>query len=368
MGTENRKKLCLVIPSLQAGGMERVMSGLAGYFVSKGGMEVHMLLYGIKREVFYPLPEAIVLHRPSFRFNNRLRLLSTLRTMLFLRRSVKRMDPDAVLSFGELWNSFVLLGLKGLKYPVFISDRCSPERPYNALHSFLRKWLYPRADGIIAQTATAREIYSRQFRHSNIRVIGNPIREVERIDGIEKENMVLMVGRLIRTKHQDELIKLFLEIGMPDWKLVIVGYDHLKQNNRQRLQDIINENGAGERVFLEGKQARVDDYYTRSRIFAFTSSSEGFPNAIGEAMSAGLPVVAFDCVAGPSDMIRDGENGFLVPLFEYGLFRQRLEALMKDREMQETLGSRGREDIRAFSMEKTGERFLEFILEKNNQT
>jgi GalNAc-alpha-(1->4)-GalNAc-alpha-(1->3)-diNAcBac-PP-undecaprenol alpha-1,4-N-acetyl-D-galactosaminyltransferase len=368
LGTESLKKLLLVIPSLQAGGMERVMSELADYFVSKGGMEIHLLLYGIKREVFYNLPEKIVLHRPSFRFNNRMRLFSTLRTMLFLRRTVKKMHPDSVLSFGELWNSFVLLGLKGLKYPVFISDRCSPERPYNALHTFLRKWLYPHATGIIAQTATAKEIYSRQFGHGNIRVIGNPIREVERVNGIEKEEMVLMVGRLIRTKHQDELIKLFLEIGMPGWKLVIVGYDHLKQNNRQRLQEIIRANGAEERVFLEGKQARVDDYYTRSRIFAFTSSSEGFPNAIGEAMSAGLPVVAFDCVAGPSDMIRDGENGFLVPLFDYDLFRRRLESLMKDGDLQESMGSRGREDIRAFSIQKTGERFLEFILEKNNQT
>jgi GalNAc-alpha-(1->4)-GalNAc-alpha-(1->3)-diNAcBac-PP-undecaprenol alpha-1,4-N-acetyl-D-galactosaminyltransferase len=85
-------------------------------------------------------------------------------------------------------------------------------------------------------------------------------------------------------------------------------------------------------------------------------------------MSAGLPVVAFDCVAGPSDMISDGENGFLVPLFDYGLFRQRLETLMKDRDLQESMGNRGREVIRAFSIQKTGERFLEFILEMNNQT
>jgi GalNAc-alpha-(1->4)-GalNAc-alpha-(1->3)-diNAcBac-PP-undecaprenol alpha-1,4-N-acetyl-D-galactosaminyltransferase len=363
----NGKKLCLVIPSLQAGGMERVMSELADYFVSKGGIEVHLVLYGIGREVFYPLSEKIHLHRPPFSFNKRMRLLSTLRTLFFLRRTVKVMAPEAILSFGELWNSFVLLGLMGLKWPVYISDRCSPERPYHSFHTFLRKWLYPRATGIIAQTGKAREIYFKQFRHNNIRVLGNPIREVENIEGVQKEQMVLMVGRLIRTKHQDELIELFLKIGMPGWKLVIVGYDHLKQNNLQRLQDLITRNGAGDRVFLEGKQSRVDEYYARSRIFAFTSSSEGFPNVIGEAMSAGVPVVAFDCVAGPSELIRDGQNGFLVPVFDYQLFGERLETLMGDPGMQEAFGRQAREDIRAFSIETIGEGFLEFILDNNKQ-
>jgi GalNAc-alpha-(1->4)-GalNAc-alpha-(1->3)-diNAcBac-PP-undecaprenol alpha-1,4-N-acetyl-D-galactosaminyltransferase len=348
--------------------MERVMSQLARYFVSKQAYEIHMVLYGMGREVFFTLPDEVHVHRPGFTFNNRMRLLSTFKTMGFLRRSVRAIAPDTVLSFGELWNSFVLLGLLGLKYPVFISDRCSPERRYNTLHTFLRKWLYPRAAGIIAQTARAGEIYSRKFRHPNICVIGNPIREVETAGGTGKEDMVLMVGRLIRSKHQDELIRLFLETGMPGWKLVIVGYDHLKQNNRQRLQEIIDRNGARGKVVLEGKQADVDPYYARSRIFAFTSSSEGFPNAIGEAMSAGVPVVAFDCVAGPSDMIRDGRNGFLVPLFDYGLFRERLETLMKDASMREAFGQQGREDIRAFSLEHIGERFLEFILNQNNQT
>ena len=359
---ESGKKLCLVIPSLQAGGMERVMSELAWHFSEKPGLELHLVLYGMKREIFFKLPERIRIHRPAFRFNNRLRLLSTLKTILFLRSTVKRIDPDCVLSFGELWNSFVLLGLLGLKYPVFISDRCSPARSYNRFHRILRRWLYPKAAGIIAQTAKAKEIYAEQFGHRNIGVIGNPIREV-RVDGwVGKENIVLMVGRLIKTKHQDELIRLFLEIRIPDWKLVLVGYDHLKQNNEERLRAIISEHGAENRVFLEGKQSEVDSYFARSRIFAFTSSSEGFPNAIGEAMTAGLPVVAFDCVAGPSEMIKDCQTGFLVPVLDFQQFRERLEWLMKDEILRETFGARGRKDIREFSIDRIGDRFLQFIL------
>jgi GalNAc-alpha-(1->4)-GalNAc-alpha-(1->3)-diNAcBac-PP-undecaprenol alpha-1,4-N-acetyl-D-galactosaminyltransferase len=363
--TVSVKRLCMVIPSLQAGGMERVMSELAWYFSKKPDLELHLVLYGMTREIFYELPERIRIHRPAFRFNNRLRLFYTVKTVLFLRSTVKRIHPDSLLSFGEVWNSFVLLGLLGLKYPVFISDRCSPARSYKGFHRFLRRWLYPKAAGIIAQTGKAREIYSEQFGHRNIGVIGNPIREVVVDRNTVKENIVLMVGRLIKTKHQDELIKLFLKIKVPGWKLVLVGYDHLKQNNEDRLKAIISENGAEDRVFLEGKQSDVDPYYSRSRIFAFTSSSEGFPNTIGEAMSAGLPVVAFDCVAGPSEMVRDRQTGFLVPLFDFKQFRERLEWLMSDEALRDSFGACGRMEIREFSMDRIGEKYLHFIMDTN---
>jgi glycosyltransferase involved in cell wall biosynthesis len=66
-----------------------------------------------------------------------------------------------------------------------------------------------------------------------------------------------------------------------------------------------------DKVFLEGEQKEIDPWYHRAKLFAFTSSSEGYPNVVGEALSAGLPVVAYDCIAGPSDMIDDGKTGIL---------------------------------------------------------
>jgi glycosyltransferase involved in cell wall biosynthesis len=365
MELNNNRKLCLVIPSFQAGGMERVMSELAGYFALRKDIELHLILYGITREIFYPVPGSVIIHKPSFRFSKNLRFFHTLRTLLYLRRTIKEIEPVSILSFGELWNSFVLLALAGLNYPVYISDRCSPARKFNTFHTLNRKILYPRATGIIAQTGTAMEIYRDRFRHRNIRVIGNPIKMKEAGNRTERENIVLMVGRLIRSKHQDKLIELFLKIDLPGWRLVLVGYDHLQQNNYERLQEIISRHNAGDRVFLEGKQADVDSYYSRSKIFAFTSSSEGFPNAIGEAMAAGLPVVAFDCIAGPSDMIRDNSNGFLIPLFDYDLFQAKLELLMRNGALAENFGRDAREDIKKFSTERIGREFLDFILDGN---
>lgn len=357
-----KKKICLVIPSLQAGGMERVMSELATFFCKKRELDVHIILYGITCEIFYPTPDNLSIHIPDTVFNNRYRFIYTLGRLKYLRNEVKRINPDSVLSFGELWNSFVLLALLGLSYPVYISDRCSPDRKYNAFHTFLRKVLYPTAKGIITQTNKAKEIYFRQFKHRNIIVIGNPVREIKNVDVSKKENVVLMVGRFIKSKHQDKLIEMFLNIRMPGWKLVLVGYDHLKQNNSEILKALIKEKHAEYEIFLEGKQIDVESFYTTSKIFAFTSSSEGFPNAIGEAMSAGLPVVAFDCVAGPSEMITDGKNGLLVPVFDFKRFQECLQLLMNDSELRKTLGNNARKSIMDFSIQNIGERYLNFIM------
>ena len=137
-----------------------------------------------------------------------------------------------------------------------------------------------------------------------------------------------MVGRLIKTKHQDRLIEMFLELDYPGWKLALVGYDDLYQDNFKRLQAIIDQNNSQDKVVLVGREVDVDSFYRRSKIFAFTSSSEGFPNVIGEAISAGLPVVSYDCIAGPSELITQDQNGFLVPVFDDEQFREKLRLLI----------------------------------------
>jgi GalNAc-alpha-(1->4)-GalNAc-alpha-(1->3)-diNAcBac-PP-undecaprenol alpha-1,4-N-acetyl-D-galactosaminyltransferase len=342
--------------------MERVMSELAVYFATKENIEIHLILYDSTREIFFRIPGNIRIYEPPFRFGTKTRFFYIIKTLLYLRKTVNLINPDSVLSFGELWNSFVLIALYGLKYPVFISDRCQPNKSFGKFHDWLRIKLYSKASGIVAQTEKAREIYTTQFNHKNIMVIGNPIKEIAESYIIEKENIVLMVGRLIKSKHQDKLIELFIKISKPGWKLIIVGYDHLKQNISEKLKRIIADRHADHSVILAGKKNDVEAYYLKSKIFAFTSSSEGFPNVIGEAMSAGLPVVAFDCIAGPSEMIRNNYNGFLIPLFDFEQFQKKLELLMNNDHLRELFGHRSKQDIKRFSINLIGDKYLQFIL------
>lgn len=354
----------MAIPSLHAGGMERVMSEILDEFSKDETLELHLILYGITREIFYKSPKNITIHLPNFEFNNNYRTFYTVKTLYFLRKTIKKINPKTILSFGELWNNFVLLASYGLKNPIFISDRCQPDKSLGKINDFLRKILYPNAKGIIAQTQKAKDIYQKIYKNKNIQVIGNPIRTITPNHSIAKENVVLSVGRLINSKHHDELIKLFVKIKKSNWKLIIVGDDALNQSNKSKLQTLIKMLKVEESVFLAGRQIDVESYYLKSKIFALTSSSEGFPNVIGEAQSAGLPVVAFDCLAGPSDLIENDMNGYLIPVFDYKNFQKKLEFLMNNENKIISMGNRGKESVKQFSKKLITDKFKNFILNR----
>jgi GalNAc-alpha-(1->4)-GalNAc-alpha-(1->3)-diNAcBac-PP-undecaprenol alpha-1,4-N-acetyl-D-galactosaminyltransferase len=158
---------------------------------------------------------------------------------------------------------------------------------------------------------------------------------------------------------------MFVEVTPPDWKLVIVGGDAKKQKLSNELRKLINQLGAEEQVFLEGEQKNIESYYHKSTIFAFTSSSEGFPNVIGEALSAGLPVISYDCVAGPSDMIEEGQNGFLVPLHDTTQFKKKLLLLMENENLRTQMSKIAKNSINNFSTASIAEEYYEFMNSSN---
>lgn len=362
MGT--KIKIGMLIPSLQAGGMERVMSTLIWHFSKRMNVEVHLILFGKSREIFFSLPENINIHTPSFLFKNKLRIISTIKTIIFLRNTLKKIEPTASLSFGEYWNNLVLLSAFGLKIRIYVSDRSQPNKPLTYFHEKLRKWLYPNAAGVIAQTEKAKKIYSKLYKHKNIQVIANPINS-NLINNVLNENIVLSVGRLINSKHHDELIRIFVRSYVPGWRLLILGDESLNQNNKPKLEKLIKELNAEHKVELLGKIKDVEKFYSKSKIFAFTSSSEGFPNVIGEAMSAGLPVIAYDCIAGPSEIIEHGNNGFLIPLFDEKQFAKKLKELMLNETLRKFMSENALLTSKKFTIDKICDEYFNFITLNN---
>ncbi len=337
------------------------MSELANYFCQKSKYQVHIILFGSKREIFYRVPFNLIIHKPEFRFNRNLRIWHTVKTIYFLRKKVKSIDPSSILSFGEIWNNLVLISLLGLKYNLFISDRCSPSKRWSKKQEILRKLLYKNASGIICQTEIAKEIYKCKFLNPNIQVIGNPIRLVTPDPKIKKENIILSIGRLIDSKQHDQLIKIFSAINPINWKLIIVGDNALNQSVKSRLESLINMLGMSSKILLVGEQKNVDFYYNQAKIFAFTSRSEGFPNVIGEAMTAGLPVIAYDCIAGPSFLIEDGFNGYLVKLNDTDTYIEKLKSLLDDELLRDGMGENGKMKIESFNIEKIGLLYEELL-------
>ena len=360
------RKIACLIPTLQIGGSERVITLLANDFAKRADLDVHMIVYGREAPSRYALSEEVTVLRPGFKFNNRVRLISTLRRLGFLRRTIKMGRYDAVLSFGDLWNNFVMLACIGLRSRVFLSDRSSPELKIGWLQDLLRRLLYPRAAGLLAQTSQARDIAKERGLNDRICVVPNPVVKQRLASESRRQNTILSVGRMISTRNYDHLIRIFASLNADVWKLVIVGDDSQGQSHREYLSSLVDRLGVSESVEFTGEQFNVQSYYDRAKIFAFTSSSEGFPNAVAEALSSGLPVISYDCVAGPSDLISHGENGYLVDLFDIRAFRDHLDELMVDEEKRIQMSIKARESVARLSIERIASLVLGFMQGRNS--
>lgn len=178
------------------------------------------------------------------------------------------------------------------------------------------------------------------------------------VDFEKKEKKVLAVGRLHPVKGFDRLLKLWKEVSPlhPEWKLVIVGDGEEEKN----LKDLSATLGITNSVIFTGAldHDKVLDTMKQSSIYAMTSLSEGFPFVLIEAMSCGLPAVAFDVRVGPRAIINDNLNGFLVEDDHFEAFREKIGELMDDEKKRLAFSKNAFEHAKDFTEEKIIQKWL----------
>jgi glycosyltransferase involved in cell wall biosynthesis len=145
------------------------------------------------------------------------------------------------------------------------------------------------------------------------------------VSSFDDRNLVLFVGQVIRGKGVDLLLRALAKVGVP-FQAAILG----EGNHRPYCERLCGRLGLRDRVKFHG----------------FVALSSVWPEPFGlvgrEAMHHGLPVVAFDA-GGIGEWLFDGENGFLVPWKDIDSFAERIERLLRDKNLARQLGLRGRE-------------------------
>jgi glycosyltransferase involved in cell wall biosynthesis len=341
-------RLCLVISSLGPGGAERVLSQLANHWAALGWHVTFLIFADPAMPIYYPLhPNVIVrqldLMRPSK--NLGAALFSNIWRLIRLRAAIRECRANVVLSFIDQSNILTLLATRGLGLPVAVSERVDPtQHPGRRIWQALRILLYPFAAAVVVQTAGIAAHFPAIIRR-RIVVLPNMISApLEKASGKAK-CVVGAVGRLERQKGFDFLIHAFVSLSSrhPEWTLMIWG----EGRERQALQKQIDVAGLGSRIQLKGITERPSDWVKETTIFVLSSRYEGFPNALGEAMAAGLPVVAFDCPSGPREMIDKG--GLLVPPQDAMALAEALDRIMCDEALRTELGNAAVTDVARFS-------------------
>lgn len=222
-------------------------------------------------------------------------------------------------------------------------------------HAALR-WACRRSAYTGTVSSATRDMYaeSLDFPPASISVIPNGVRpqigdgSVVRAElGLDdRESLILAVGNLYPVKGHSVLVQALTQLHRtaPDlpWRLAVAG----RGDEEERLSTLTHEGGISDRVHLLGFRSDVADLLAAAQLFVMPSLSEGLPLALLEAMFAGKAIVASD-VGGIPELIRDKQEGLLVPPRDPLALGQAVEKLLGDSHIRQELGEAARQRARS---------------------
>lgn len=364
-------RVMFVIQGLSRGGAERFLTTLANWLNEKEVSVTILSLARVDKDAYYLGPgiEVLSLHQLlSSGADNA--LARNWRTLRGIRAEIRRVDPNVCI--GVMSTSAVLLGISGCfqsRRQYIGAERIYP--PYASLNivwRMLRFVFYGALDNVVVQTEQGSDWIKRHTLCRHTLAIPNPIllplQSQPPIVSIADRRLhgsktLLAVGRLEVQKNYPFLIRCFAKIAEDNanWRLLICG----DGSEHGRLDSLIQSLGLQDRVILLGRVGNIADYFELADITVFSSLYEGYPNSILESMAHGVPVIATDCKTGPSELIDDGVNGFVVANGDDELFCERMTTLMRDGELRRKFSNASKTVLRTNSMDKIGEQWMKLF-------
>ena len=370
-------RILFIIYSLGGGGAERVTAHSANYFAEIKKWEVAILTLAGHKDFYALSPKVVRIDAavPAAPNGFPASFFVNLRRIIRIRKELSAFRPDLVVTEMPASNVLGILAATGTGRKVVIEERIHPPKmPLPPVWRLLRKITYPFASSAVALTRKTAAWFGEEAGVPGASVIPNPAvyplektpPEVKRAEFLkETRKFILSAGRFDGQKGFDLLIEAFSALSRkhPAWDLVILG----DGPDREKIKELSEKMGLKGRVFFPGRAGNMGDWYEAAGIYALSSRFEGFPNVLIEAMSYGVPSVAFDCDTGPADIIRDGLDGILAPPENIESFAAALDRLMSDGELRKKFSVKAAEVRERFSMEKITvmwEQLFESLLKK----
>lgn len=337
--------IAFIISSLTAGGAERVLTQLANHLAERDYRVSLITLAPPTAAPFYPLHNTINLIQLDLLMEVHSlprRLCAILKRLWCIRKTIKQLNPDRIISFIDITNITTLIAAMGRSVPIIVSERIDPtHHSIPGFYKWLRLKFYPKAKAILVQT-TASAAYFPQNIQPLIHIIPNAVTPSAYTHTVhDNENHTFHfvgVGRLTPQKDHETLIRAFARVlteygdGANTPTLTLYGEGYL----RSRLKSLIQTLGLDHHITLPGTTVHLQEALAKADVFVFPSRYEGFPNALCEAMAAGLPVIASNC-SGNVDVVRDGIDGVLFPVGDVDTLASLMTDVMTNAEKRQML-------------------------------
>ncbi|MBE5825078.1 MAG: glycosyltransferase family 4 protein [Butyrivibrio sp.] len=359
---DSKKKIVFAIDTNMPGGAERVVVNLANQ-MAKMGIDT-TIINSDNGSCFFEVDKEVSVVKMNLHngVNYAGRALRFAKKTAFLKRYFKREDPDLVIAF-----------LPNMEIPAIIAGFISGKKVFTSIRSSLdaypfwvslfRRIAYPHIGGVVLQS---QKVYDDLcIPGTNKTVIPNPIsvgiRRSEMIPALsERNNHIVNVGRLIGFKNHELLIDAFDELAdiYPGYELHIYGDGELWD----QLSDRIKSKRNSSNIMLHHSESNVIEKNRCARMFVSASETEGFPNAVVEAMASGIPILcaSFDKDV-VSSIIHNGDNGIVCEISCDDLVAKMQQMLEMSETQTDALVKSAIESCQKYGIEEITNQWLEFV-------
>lgn len=356
------KRVCFFIGNLgDSGGTERVTTIIANN-LSKHGYIVSILSLVDGKKPFFTLQPDIEIHslysrKISFKKN-------FINAVLKVRQFIQKHSIDTLVVVDSLSCVFTVPALFSLRTKHICWEHFNFKNNNDRkLRDVGRRMAAKYCDFVVTLTRRDKELWEQGIKTINADIVAIPnpssYENVQHTPNLDFKT-ILSVGHLRHVKGFDLLIEAWAKVCIinTDWTLCIVG----SGEDEEKLKRLANELGVSSRVSFISVVKDVEPYYRISSFYCLSSRFEGLPMVLLEAQAFGLPIVSFDCEVGPSEIVEDGINGWLVPPQDIeSLEKALLNAIYISKEDYESFSKNSIDNSKLFAVNNIINKWIDIV-------
>ena len=209
-----------------------------------------------------------------------------------------------------------------------------PRKIFNIYKTYYNSYLTKKYDAFVVLTKEDANLWGNK---DNMHIIPNMNTFENNKRATLSNKIIISIGRLDKQKSFDKALLIWKEVQKKhtDWEYHIYG----QGEDKSLLDKIIQENNLSKNTYIHNPEKNIQEVYKNASILIMTSVFEGWGLVLTEAMSTGIPCIAFGCKCGPKDIIDDKINGFCIPNGDVESFGKSLELLISDKNLRCKMGN-----------------------------